>query len=110
MNFLELIVAGIPGAIAAAVVGLVFGCVTRRIEKREKKKEEQELAREEMRKQFELYQVQMTAANAALGKANAIALQNGKCNGETKAALQYLETIKHNQRDFLLHHGVDHIF
>ena len=103
MNYLESLVAGIPAAIVTAIVGTVVGIIIKRIDKNQQK-------REKSRKEFELFQVEMITANAALGKANAIALQNGKCNGETHAALEYLEKIKHKQREFLFEHGLDDIF
>jgi hypothetical protein len=43
-------------------------------------------------------------------EANAIALQNGKCNGETHAALKYMHEVKRKQQNFLINQGIDHIF
>lgn len=97
---------GLPGAVVSAVVGLLV----RRIERRLDKEEEERQKREAARKEYELFQVKMLTAVAALGKANAIALKNGKCNGETSAALAYLEEVKHDRRDFLNEQGVDHLF
>ena len=87
----------------AAVVGGVVGACFRRMEKRMQ-------AREDARRKYELFQVKMTTASAALGKANAIAIRNGKCNGETKTALEYLESVKHEYREFLAEQGIDHLF
>lgn len=97
---------GLPSAAVAALVGFMVRRIEKRLEEEEKARQE----REKARKEFELFQVKMLTAAAALGKANAIAIKNGKCNGETKAALDYLEDIKHEQRDFLIAQGVDHLF
>lgn len=103
MNLLESLTAGIPAAFVTAVIGTIVSVIIGRMDKRQK-------ARDKARKDFELFQIQMTAATASLGKANAIALQNGKCNGETHAALEALEKVKEKQRDFLFEHGLDDIF
>lgn len=97
---------GLPSAIVAAVVGLLV----RRIEKRLDNEEKERQKREAARKDYELFQVKMLTAATALGKANAIAIKNGKCNGETSAALSYLEEVKHDHREFLLSQGIDHLF
>ena len=97
------------GAIAAAVLtaagipSALFAYYLRKIEKRREKEEA-------ARRQYELYQVKMLTATACLCEANAIALQNGKCNGETHKALEHLKEVKHDQRDFLVSQGIDHIF
>lgn len=94
--FIELLAAaGIPSAL--------FAYYLRRLEARRAKEEE-------ARRKYELYQVKMLTATAALCEANAIALQNGKCNGETHRALDHLKEVKHDQRDFLVSQGIDHIF
>ena len=97
------------GAIVAAVLtaagipSALFAYYLRKIEKR---RAEEEAAR----RKYELYQVQMLTATACLCEANAIALQNGKCNGETHRALGHLKEVKHDQRDFLVAQGIDHLF
>lgn len=96
-----------------AAVGLpsaVMGFFIRRLEKRldaeKKSREEQEAAR----KAYEGFNVHALTAVAKLSEANAIALQNGKCNGETRKALEYLTEVRHEQRDFLIKQGLDNIF
>lgn len=106
MNIGTVVIAALPSALITAIFSFFLGRINKRLAEAEEKQQKREAARRE----FECYQIQMTAANAALGKANAVALQNGKCNGETHAALEYLETVKHKQRDFLYRHGVDDIF
>ena len=90
-----LLAIGVP----SAIVGILF----RRIEKKMDKERD-------ARRKYELFQVKVQAATIALCKANAIALKNGRCNGETKAALEYLARVKHEQRDFLNEQSIDHLF
>lgn len=107
MDFLTMAAAiGLPGILVTAAVGFMVRRVETKLDKEERTRHE----REEARKKHEAYIVSMLTATAALGKANAIALKNGKCNGETKAALEYLEQVKHDHREFLNYQGLDHIF
>lgn len=107
MDILGIIAAaGIPSAIAVAVIGF---CV-RHFEKKMNDAEKARKKHEKDRKDFELFEVQTLLATVALCEANAIALQNGKCNGETHAALEYLQKVKHHQKDFLIAQGVENIF
>lgn len=100
---------GASGLISA-VVGGVVGLWFRRIEKKMDKENKERKEREEARRKYEIFQVKTLTAVTALSKANAIALKNGKCNGETTAALKYLDEVKHEQRDFLTEQGIDHLF
>ena len=88
---------------AAGIPSALFAAFLRGWEKRRAREEE-------TRRKYELYQVKMLTATAALCEANAIALQNGHCNGETHKALEHLKEVKHAQRDFLVAQGIDHIF
>lgn len=101
-----LMAVGIPAALTAAVIGF---CV-RRFEKKLDKAEEARKKHEEDRKDFEFFEVQTLLAAVSLGEATALALQRGKCNGETHAALEYLQKVKHQQKDFLIKQGVENIF
>ena len=97
---------GLASLIVGAVVKLCFSRI-------EKKMDEEKAARERAehnRRAYELYQVKMLTATAGLCEANAIALQNGKCNGETHKALSRLQEVKQEQRDFLVSQGIDHLF
>ena len=97
---------GLPGIIITAVVGYIVRRIEKRLDKEEKGRKEQEQAR----RSFERYQLAALTATMALCEANALALQHGRCNGETHAALEYLQKVKHEQRDFLTSQGIDHIF
>ena len=88
---------------AAGVPSALFAYYLRKVEKRRE-------AEEAARREYEMYQVKMLTATACLCEANAIALQNGKCNGETHKALEHLKKVKHDQRDFLVSQGIDRIF
>lgn len=94
-----LVAVGTPSAMVGTVIGIMF----RRIEKR---LDEEKQAR----RKFERFQLRGLTATMALSEANAIALQNGKCNGETHKALDYMKDVKHEQRDFLISQGIEHIF
>lgn len=96
---------GILAAVGGGLVGLVY----HRIEKRLDREAAERKKHEEDRKKYELFQIRALMATMALGKANAIALKNGKCNGETTEALKYLSSVKHDLRDFLDEQGVDHL-
>lgn len=101
-----LLAAGIPSAVCGGLVAFLFWKLKRQIERNEAAQRK----RDEARLEFEMYQVNMTSALAGLGKANALAIKRGQCNGETTAALEWLEEVKHDQRRFLVKHGVEHIY
>lgn len=90
---------GVPSAIAGTVVGIMFKRFERRMDEERK-----------ARRDFERFQVKGLCATMKVCEANAIALQNGRCNGETHAALEYMQEVKRDQRDFLMSQGIDHIF
>lgn len=100
MNILAVIAAwGIPSTIAATVIGLMIRRIESRMDDERK-----------ARRQFEQFQVKGLMATMKLGEANATALQNGKCNGETHAALNYVKEVKRQEHDFLIAQGIEHIF
>lgn len=101
-----LIAAGIPSAVCGSLIGLLFWRLKKQIERNDAAQKK----RDEDRLKFETYQVNMTSALAGLGKANALAIKRGKCNGETAAALEWLEEVKHDQRRFLVERGIEHIY
>lgn len=97
-----LVSAGIP----SLFLGIMLQRVTHKVDKAEQRRRAQERTREE----FEKFQLDSLTAVMKLSEANAIALQNGKCNGETHAALDYMKTVKRDQRAFLTKQGLAHIF
>lgn len=86
-------IAGIP----TAVTGFLFWILKRSIEKREKSHDEKEADRET----HELLIIKSVNASIALGEATAIALRDGKTNGETENALKLASEAKSAQVDFL---------
>ena len=85
--------------LACGIPSALFGILLKRMEKSNKD-----------RKRYELYVVKLLNANTKLCEANSIALQNGKCNGETHAALEYLTKTKRELKDFLVEEGIDNLF
>ena len=76
---------------------------------REKKAEEREKNREEMNR----LQVKTTMAAIALGEATARAVQripDAHCNGDMHAALDYVRTEKHEEKDFLTGLGIHALY
>jgi hypothetical protein len=107
MDLITIIAAvGLPGAVITAVVGIIARRIEKRLDDEAKARREQE----EARKEFERYQLEGLTATMKLCEANALALQHGHCNGETHAALEYMQQVKREQRKFLARHGLDHIF
>lgn len=96
--------------VAAGIPSLVFGAMLQRYTRKVEKSEQQRRAQEKAREEFEKFQLDSLTAVMKLSEANAIALQNGKCNGETHAALDYMKTVKREQRSFLTKQGLAHIF
>ena len=85
---------GIPTAITALLV--------RRLERRQEE-------RDAAQKQKDVLVIKAINASLALGEATAIALKNGKTNGETTAALEYSKDVKHDLKNFLVEQGVEHL-
>jgi hypothetical protein len=103
MNTIQtILIAVLPSATVGFAVWLLQRSLTRREDRREKREEERESARA----QKELLLIKSTRAAVALGEAAALALKNGKTNGETENALQYARTVKHELSDFLAEQGV----
>lgn len=96
-----LIAMGIPTS--ATALGIWF--LQQTIKANEKKREEHEKKKE----RCEILLIQSVSASISLGEACAIALRDGKTNGETKAALAYAQRIKDEQRDFLTQIAAAHI-
>lgn len=97
-----LVAAGIP----AAIVGFII----RRYERKLALRDKQLAEHEEAKRELENFQIITLLAVARLCEANAIALQHGHCNGETKAALEYMQGVKRDMRDFLMKQGIDRVF
>ena len=97
-----LVLVGAPSA--------VFGLLFHRFEKRMEKRDQAQEVREKAREKNEVLIVRSVGASVALGEAVALALKNGKCNGETEAALEYARKVKHEQKDFLTEQGIRNLY
>ena len=84
---------GIP----SAVTGFFFWLLKRYIDKKELRRDEKDNDRE----QHHLLLMKSVNASIALGEAAAIALRDGKTNGETELALRLANEAKQAQTDFL---------
>ena len=93
---------GIPSAVTA----LCFGLLKARIDKRDKERDKRDTAREKN----EVLLIQSVGASIALGEACAIAMRDGKTNGETEAALEYAQKMKREQRNFLTEQGIRSLY
>ncbi len=93
---------GVPSAVTA----FCFWLLQRNIRRRDKTLEEKDAARE----QNQIFLIKGMGASMALSEAIAMAVRDGKCNGEIDAALKYAQEVKHEQRDFLTEQGVKHLF
>ena len=91
--FAIIVAMGIP----SAVTGFCFWLLQRNITKANLKRDEHEKKKEKC----EVLLIQSVSASISLGEACAIALRDGKTNGETKHALEYAQKVKNEQRDFL---------
>lgn len=84
---------GIP----SAVTGFFFWLLKRYIDKRE----EQRDSKDKDREKHDILLMKCVNASIALGEATAIALRDGKTNGETEHALSLANDAKSAQADFL---------
>lgn len=96
----------LAGGVPSAVVGFCFWRLQQKLNKRERAR----AAREESQKKQELLLINCIGAAIALGEASAIAIRDGKCNGEMALAMKYAQDVKRSQRDFLTDQGVRHIY
>lgn len=100
---------GIP----TTLVSLYIRRTEKRHDEERAEKKANEERKEKERKEFELFQIQITAAAVALSEATARAVQripDVQCNGDMTKALEYAEKMKHQQKDFLAKIGVEHLY
>lgn len=88
--------------IPSAVMGLIVWKLKRVMEAREKAQDE----RNESEEKLVLLIVKSTRASIALGVATAHAMQRGYTNGDMEKALEYAETIKNEQKEYLDKKGI----
>ena len=92
---------GIP----SAVTGFFFWLLKRYIDKREKQRDDKDADREK----HDLLLMKCVNASIALGEATAIAMRDGKTNGETEHALNLANEAKSAQEDFLAEQAIKNL-
>lgn len=106
MEVIEFIVfMGMP----TAFTGFLFWWLKRSIDKKEEAREK----REQNIERFMILMMQNSRATNVLAKATAVAVQripDAKCNGDMTAALKEAERIQNEEKDFVMAHGIEHIF
>lgn len=102
----EIILAmGIPTAIT--------GVIAWYLKKKIQQQEERQLEREQNREQLMLMIMQNSRANSVLCKAIACAVQripDAHCNGDMTKALEFMDTVQREEKDFLINLGIKHIY
>lgn len=96
-------------AIPSAVVGLVVWFFKRSLDQKDKDREEREREREDLL----IMMINSNRETQHLCIAIARAVQripDAKCNGDMTSALQRVEDVRHKEKQFLIAHGVHHIF
>lgn len=101
----DFIVTLVTSVLPAGITGFCFFLIERNIKKEADKREKQEHDRQA----FNLVLLKSVNATMALGEATCMAMRNGKCNGETERALNYMRTIKDEQKDFINRKSVEAI-
>ena len=106
-------------SIPSAITGFCFWLLERKIQKRddtakaEREKREAEIDKRYMqRKKYELCQLNMIVATMALAETTAKAVEripDAHCNGDMHSALEYAQTIKNEQKDFLREQAINNI-
>ena len=101
----------------STAMGFMIWRLQRKIQKKEDAKERAEAdrhaERERQKRDVQQYQRFMTQTQRALTKlcvATAVAVRDGKSNGEMKNALETMEKVAREQRDFLVDQGIYGLF
>ena len=107
-------------SIPSAITGFCFWLIQRKINKRDEKDKEDRTKRQKIldereatREKNELYIIKSVSASIALGEATARAVRripDAHCNGDMHAALEYAQTIKHEQKDFLHEQALKNLY
>ena len=112
------LIAGILAVVAAlgiptAATGFAIRRFEKRLDAREAKRRKEEEEVEEARKKSMVLVVKGVGAAIALGEATARAVQripDAHCNGDMEAALNYAQSVKHEQKDFLTEQASESLF
>ena len=93
---------GIP----SALVGLVFWYIQKKISENEKKT----AARQKDLENLVIMMMKSTRANTKLCIAIGETVRDGHCNGNMTSAMELVEKVQKEEKDFMLNMGVKHIF
>ena len=100
-----------------AFIGFMIWRLQRKIQKRDEAKEKAEAVTqaelENQRRDVQQYQQFMIQTQRTLTKlcvTTAIAVRDGHSNGEMTTALEIMETVARDQRDFLVDQGINGLF
>jgi hypothetical protein len=96
---------GIP----TAITGLFIWLFKKWIDKKDSKRDEKEKNTEELI----ILLIKTSRANTILCEAIAKAVQripDAKCNGDMTAALEKATALRAEEKEFILHEGIKHIF
>lgn len=97
-------------AFALALIAAIAGVMIKKMQKRIDAAEEEQKQRDKDHQKILFLLIQMSWAEAALSEANAIAIESGRCNGEMKKALEYMQEVKHEQKETITKLGLKEIF
>jgi len=60
--------------------------------------------------EYQLMLIETSFASISLGKATAIAVKEGKCNGEMREAFEKVAEVERLQKNYLNKQAIEHIF
>lgn len=100
-----------------AFTGFMIWRLQRKIQKRDEVKEKaEEQKQSELKRQrqdiqqYQRFMIQTQRTLTKLCVATAVAVRDGTSNGEMTTALEIMETVAREQRDFLVDHGINGLF
>jgi len=95
-------------SVPSAITGFCFWLLQKSITKRDTTRDKQESAR----KKNEFFVIKGVGAAIALGEATAKSVRrlDPNSNGEMKAALEYAQKVKHEQKNFLHEQGIENLY
>lgn len=96
---------GVP----SAIMGFIGWYLKRTIDKREMQRQKRENNREAL--MLMMMKSERENTNLCIAIAKAVQrIPDAKCNGDMTAALKRVETANQEEKEFLISHGVQHIF
>jgi len=93
-----------------ATMGFMVWRLQRKIQKKDEAKEAEHDRQRRDVQQYQRFMIQTQRTLTKLCVATAIAVRDGKSNGEMTTALEIMETVARDQRDFLVDQGINGLF